>query len=75
MTSDEVLAKTQHALQLLDWELRDLFIRTFAYGNAGTEADVREHLRTGNHLTAAQLAVVDSALNDALRDIGSSFRV
>ena len=75
MTTDEVLANTRHALQLLDWGLRDLFLRTFAYGNVGAEADVTEHLRTGTHLTAAQLAVVDAVLDDALMDIGSSFRV
>lgn len=75
VVNEKVAADTQKAMTLLHWELRDLFINTFAYGNAGTEADVAEHLRTGDHVTPAQAAVIQAALNDALRGINSPFRV
>ena len=75
MTSEVLAANMRQAMRLLDWEVRDLFVRTFAYGNVGTEADVGEHLRSANHLSPAQSAVVGAALNDALADIGSSLRV
>ena len=75
MTTERVAANLQEAMALLHWELRDLFISALAYGMVGTEADVREHLRTGNHLSAAQSAVIGAALNDALMHIDSTFRV
>lgn len=52
-----------------------MFINTFAYGNAGTEADVAERLRSGDHVTPAQAAIIHATLNDGLRDINSAFRV
>lgn len=68
-------AATKVAMGLLHWELRDLFLNTFAYGSVGTEADVAEHLRTGDHLSPTQASVLHATLNDALRDINSTFRV
>jgi hypothetical protein len=65
----------QDAMTVLHWEVRDLFINAFAYGNVGTERDVVEHLRSGNHLTAGQRAVVAAAFNDALLAIGHPLRV
>ena len=75
MTTERVAADLQEAMALLHWELRDLFISALAYGMVGTEADVREHLRTGNHLPPARATVIRATLNDALMGIGSSFRV
>ena len=75
MSDDRLAGKVQDAMTILHWELRDLFINTLAYGSAGTEAQVAEHLRTGNTLNAAQAAVIIATLNDALISIDSTFRV
>ena len=75
MSNEQLVADVRRDMTLLHWELRDLFISSFAYGSAGAEADVAEHLRTGNHLTPAQSAIIHATLNDALMDIDSPFRV
>ncbi len=74
-SDEDFAAKLRVAMDLLRWELRDLVIQSFSYGVAGTEADVAQHLRTGNHLASARSAVVEATLNDALIRAGSPFRV
>ena len=75
MIDEQLADKVRDAMEILHWELRDLFINTFAYGSVGTEAQVAEHLSTGNTLNAAQAAVIIATLNDALLSINSTFRV
>ena len=75
MSDDALVAVMQEAMTLLHWELRDLFNNTFAYGNVGTEAELSAHLRSGNHLDAAQSNIVLATLNDGLHAIGDPLRL
>ena len=63
------------AMNRLHWHLRDLFIATLQYGDIGTEADLREYLDTGDHLTPAQRRLVVATLNDGLLMQGDLFRI
>ncbi len=60
------------AMEQLGWNVRDLYVATFAYGSVGGEQDLFLHLATGNHLGPPEVAILVAALNDALMDRGDT---
>jgi hypothetical protein len=65
MADDPVFQAEQRAMQRLGWTVHDLYLATLHYGDVGTEADVEEHMRTGDHLPPAKKVFIAAALWDA----------
>ena len=72
---DRDVGPIREAMERLYWDVRDLDIACFQYGDIGTEADLRAHLETGSHLRPEQHVVLVVALNDGLRAQGDPLRI
>ncbi len=72
---EQEVASIREAMERLYWDVRDLYIACFQYGDIGTEADLREHLDTGRHLRPEQHVVLVVALNEELLAQGDPHRI
>ena len=69
------VAPIREAMERLYWDVRDLYIACFQYGDIGTEADLREHLRTGRRLRSEQHVILVVAVNEGLMAQGDQHRI
>ena len=69
------VAPIKEAMERLYWDVRDLYIACFQYGDIGTEADLRQHLDTGRHLRPEQHVILVVALNEGLMAQGDPLRI
>src|SRR5687767_12759459 len=65
MTNDPTHLAEIQAIERLGWTTQQVYIEAMSYGDVGTCDDVREHLRTGNHLPPHRRAFIAAALWDA----------
>ena len=72
---EQDVATIKAAMERLYWDVRDLYITCFQYGDIGTEADLREHLATGRHLRPEQHVVLVVAINEGLMAQGDPRRI
>ena len=63
--ADPVFDAELRAMGRLKWSASDLYVATVRFGDVGTEADIAEHMRTGNHLPPEKRVLVTAALWDA----------
>ena len=73
--TEREVTSIRQAMGRLYWDVRDLYIACFQYGDIGTEADLREHLDTGRHLRPEQHVVLVVALNEGLMAQGDPLRI
>jgi hypothetical protein len=67
--ADDAAGAEREAMNRLGWSARDLHFATVAYGSVDLE-ELREHLRTGDHLPPDERAIVAATLHDELVDRG-----
>jgi hypothetical protein len=65
MIDDPVFQAELRAIERLGWTTQQVFSAAIQYGDVGSEDDVAEHLRTGDHLPPEKKTFIAAALWDA----------